>query len=237
MNRMVAVQSILDTLKDATYLEIGVNEGKSFRPIRARQKWGVDPSYKIPWHRLLKLAVSSGLGITAYRLFRMTSDAFFETQKEMIAASGIDACFVDGLHTYEQSLRDVLNALQYLNPNGVILVHDCNPTTKLMALPAANFEAMKHANTADWDGAWCGDVWKAIVHLRSVRDDLNVFVLDCDFGIGVISRGRATNRLSYSEADIRAMDYDALASRRKELLDLRSPEFLGEFLRERGAQA
>lgn len=32
---------------------------------------------------------------------------------------------------------------------------------------------------------WSGDVWKSIVHLRSIRPDLRVAVLDCDSGVGI----------------------------------------------------
>ena len=37
--------------------------------------------------------------------------------------------FIDGDHSFEQSRRDVEHALAHLAPEGVILVHDCNPPT------------------------------------------------------------------------------------------------------------
>jgi hypothetical protein len=110
-------------------------------------------------------------------------------------------------------------------------MHDCNPTSELAALAAANIEEVANKNIPRWTGEWSGDVWKAVVHLRSLRDDLNAFVLDCDSGIGVVSQGSPAEKLSYSEAEISEMDYDFLHKNRRQLLGLRPPEYIHEFLR------
>jgi hypothetical protein len=81
-----------------------------------------------------------------------------------------------------------------------------------------------------WDGAWSGDVWKAIVHLRALRRDIDAFVLDCDTGIGVVTKGQPKDLLSYTEADIRAMDYAALCLNRSWLLGLKPSEYFSGFL-------
>ena len=229
MDRVVIAQSILDALR-GTYLEIGVSTGSSFIPIRATRKWGVDPAYTLTRRRLLKYAVFSSLGIKVERLFRMTSDEFFTTKRTMLAAHGITVCLIDGLHTYKQSLTDVVNTLAYLKPNGVILMHDCNPATELMALPAAGIQELIMQRIPEWDGAWSGDVWKAVVHMRSLRPDVNAFVLDCDTGIAVVTKGGPKTKLGYSEADIQKMDFHFLAQHREELLDLRSEDYFLEFL-------
>jgi len=232
VDRTVIAQGILDALGGGTYLEIGVSTGVSFIPIRARIKWGVDPAYILTKRRLLKYAVFSCLGIKIEKLFRMTSDEFFIEKKAMLAANGITVCLVDGLHTYQQSLRDVLNTLEYLEPNGVILMHDCNPSTELMALPAASIDELIRKGIPGWNGAWSGDVWKAVVHLRSLRNDVNAFVLDCDTGLGVVKKGRPETRLSYSESEIGDMNFQFLALHRKKLLGLQSEDYLSGFLYE-----
>ena len=38
-------------------------------------------------------------------------------------------------------------------------------------------------------GEWTGDCWKAWVLIRSERDDINMFVVDTDYGCGVIKYG------------------------------------------------
>jgi hypothetical protein len=232
-DRILVAQASLDALGRGTYLEIGVDTGASFISIRAKRKFGVDPSYTLSHRRLHMYAVLSKLQIRVERLFRMTSDEFFDKNETLLASHGIDVCLVDGLHTYEQALRDVLNVLKYLKPQGVILVHDCNPTTELMARPAERIEDLIGEEIPDWDGAWSGDVWKALVHLRALRNDVNAFVLDCDTGIGVVTKGQPKNSLCFTEADIRAMHYRVLCCNRKALLGLQPSGYFEEFLRTR----
>lgn len=230
LNRILMAQSILDALGGETYLEIGVDRGVSFIPIKAKRKWGVDPSYTLTGRRLLKYAIFSFLRIRVERLFRMTSDEFFAKKEKLLGLYGIDVCLVDGLHTYDQTLKDVRNCLKYLRPNGVILLHDCNPITELMALPASGIEDVIRQGIPQWDGAWSGDVWKTVVHLRALRDDVDTFVLDCDTGIGVVTKRRPKGALSYSAIDIQAMDYRFFSNNRKALLGLQPCEFFKEFL-------
>jgi hypothetical protein len=230
MDRIQIVQDILTSMEGETYLEIGVASGSSFIPIKARRKWGVDPGYTLTRRRRSKYAAFRFLGITIERLFRVTSDDFFLKNETLVASRGIDVCLVDGLHTYEQSLKDVINTLKYLTPKGVILVHDCNPSTELMARPASAIEELIHLGIPDWDGAWSGDVWKTIVHLRALRDDVDAFVLDCDTGIGIVTRRCRKGALPYSEIDIHAMDYSYLSNNRQALLGLQPSEYFKEFL-------
>lgn len=229
MDRIILAQNILELTSGENYLEIGVSSGGSFIPIQAGRKWGVDPAYHLTRKRRLKYRVWSLLGLKEERLFRTTSDDFFARNQKMLSSYGVDVCLVDGLHTYEQALRDVLNTLSYLKPKGVILLHDCNPVTELMARPSNRIEDLM--DVPGWDGSWSGDVWKAIVHLRALCPDLEVFVLDCDTGIGVVRKGSPEFSLPYSEADIRKMDYSVLDGNREQLLGLKSPEYVSDFLR------
>jgi predicted O-methyltransferase YrrM len=211
------------------YLEVGVFVGNSFIPIRATAKWGVDPAYTLTRRRVLKYRVFAALRLKEERLFRMTSDDFFEQHGQMLAKRGVDVAFLDGLHSYEQTLRDVLNSLKYLRPGGVIVVHDCNPLTELAATPAEAVPDIPK-DTPGWPGAWYGDVWKAIVHLRSMHPELDTVVLDCDAGVGVVRRKPASKTLRLVGNQIREMRYADLASNRHELLGLRPPAFLWEMV-------
>lgn len=79
----------------------------------------------------------------------MTSDAFFNNIPKIIIQKGIDVVLIDGLHTYEQSLKDVLNTLNYLTNNEIIVMHDCNPPHEPAATPAFSIEeAEKRASLA-----------------------------------------------------------------------------------------
>jgi hypothetical protein len=79
-------------------------------------------------------------------------------------------------------------------------------------------------------GLWIGDVWKAIVHLRSTRPDLLVGVFKCDQGVGFVRKGAPESTLPYSVEQVAALTYADLKADRKRLLNLKSPRYLGEFL-------
>ena len=49
----------------------------------------------------------------------MTSDKFFKDNEKF------DIIFIDGLHTFEQTIKDIDNSIKFLRDKGVILIHDC----------------------------------------------------------------------------------------------------------------
>jgi hypothetical protein len=156
------VQQALDGQKKRIYLEIGVKRGAVFRHITADEKIAVDPAFKLSG-RSRRLADAKA---RATHYFETTSDAFFANEAGFLEERGIDVALIDGLHTYEQVVRDVENTLRYLREDGVIVLHDCNPPRRSVAFPAtsyADFRARNHW----WDLDWSGDVWKVIVYLRS----------------------------------------------------------------------
>lgn len=164
----------------------------------------------------------------------MGSDDFF-AHETSILEEGLDVVLIDGLHEYKQVLRDVNNCLKYLNDGGVIVLHDCNPVSEAMALRAFSLSEAKELakeNGLNWTKEWTGDVWKSVVSLRSFRDDLNVFVLDCDYGLGIITKKKPESSLNFSEEDIKKMGYEDLANNRKGLLCLKDSEFFEIFLSE-----
>jgi tetratricopeptide (TPR) repeat protein len=103
----------------------------------------------------------------------LTSDAFFSNNEETF-----DVIFIDGLHHSDQVERDILNSLNVLNENGIILCHDVLPTSyEQQTLPFIS-------------GKWTGDVWKAFVKFRQTREDLKMFTIDVETGIGIIMKGK-----------------------------------------------
>ena len=91
-----------------------------------------------------------------------------------------DVIFVDGLHVYEQVYKDIINSLKFLNKNGYIICHDMNPPTeKHQAVPRPTDQ-----------GQWNGDCWKAWIQIRTERNDLTMHVVDMDWGVGVVKKGK-----------------------------------------------
>jgi hypothetical protein len=208
--RVGIVSAELRRFDNPRYLEIGVHTGVLFTHVRARRKVGVDPAPAIPrWKWWLHPN-------TALRgsLVKATSDEYFAG---LDAEVEFDVVFVDGEHTYEQCLRDVENALAHLSSHGVVLVHDVNPPSAASAVPDPDEAARLPGGEC-----WCGDVWRAVVWLRAVRDDLDVHTLDTDFGVGVVQRGSAAP-LPLQAPEVHALTYDDLDRNRAELLNLIAP--------------
>jgi hypothetical protein len=126
--------------------------------------------------------------------FNMTSDEFFAQN-----SARFDIVFIDGLHAAAQVERDILNSFAVLNPGGRVVLHDCNP------------HDFHHHNYG-----LCGSVWKALYRLRCTRDDLVLQVVDADYGVGILTRGSADRLTDFNPY----MDYEVLAERRKETLNL-----------------
>ncbi len=154
-SRIEIINTLIKENKYKSYLEIGVNHKKHcFDKIVCDKKISVDPS-----------------NVDTYD-FNMTSDNFFEINKDMF-----DIIFVDGLHTAEQVEKDIINSLIILTNGGSIVVHDTNPPTEL------------HCTENPVHLEWTGTVWKTIFMLRSTRADLVFKTYMDDWGVTIITRG------------------------------------------------
>lgn len=225
MNRIKAVQRALDGRSNSVYLEIGVSRGTAFRRIAAGEKIAVDPAFKLSARTRRRADAKAN----ATHYFETTSDAFFANETVFLKQRRIDVALIDGLHTYGQVVLDVENTLRYLRDDGVIFLHDCNPTRPSVACPADSYADFRRQNHW-WEIDWSGDVWKAIVYLRSTRQDLRIAVLDCDWGVGIVKKGPSDSRLSYSPEEIEALSYADLAAGRERLLNLKPPAYLDRLL-------
>ena len=133
------------------YLEIGVNFGKSFALARPDTRAvGVDPEPK------LTCPVGG-------RIVEMTSDAFFARPDLLdVIEAPVQFAFIDGLHTFDQVLRDFLNVERLSSPSTVVALHDVYPI---------------HSEVATRERQrifWTGDVWKAAAILSRERPDLSL---------------------------------------------------------------
>lgn len=230
MDRFDIIQQIIEAKNSRNYLEIGVEKGKVFLKIKARKKIAVDPAFKIRLKKKIRACLANPMNLFN-EYYEMTSDDFFEKHGDRLRRlNGLDIAFVDGLHTYGQTLKDIVNCLKFLAPGGVIAVHDCNPETAASAVPAESREQAANLNIHAQTNDWSGDVWKAIVNLRSNRDDLKICVLDCDHGVAIITRGPADSLLDLSAEKIEHLDFDDLNNNRQNLLNLKPPHYLQDFL-------
>ena len=201
MNRLTIIQKFANQLNAQTYLEIGVSTGWLFFKVKVPYKIAVDPKFALPWYNILRRL----LNYRSNTFFETTSDSFFEKHSDILKKlGGVDVAFIDGLHTYEQAYHDVLNTLPFLSNGGIILMHDCNPPNEACAFPAKNiYEYRKLASEGLIPGylnSWNGDVWKAIVKLRSQHPELKTGVLDLDWGIGYVYKIDKKMETPYNQA-------------------------------------
>ena len=157
LTRSLIVNNIIEKKKYETYLEIGCDKNILFNSVKIKKKIGIDP-------------VSGGN-------IRMSSDNFFKNNQDKF-----DLIFIDGLHQYEQVKRDVYNSLKFLNDNGVILLHDCMPSSFMRQAPKRS------------SNIWNGDVWKNIVEFRTL-DQIDTYTIYADHGIGLILKRKNRNKL------------------------------------------
>lgn len=213
VKRTKIIQSAIEALGARTYLEIGTARGRTLLSTRVKSKIAVDVEFKIPWKDRIR-----SFWNTSY--YQMPSDEYFRKYKH-----NFDVAFIDGLHTFEQSLRDAENCLERLNAGGIIIMHDCNPLNEKMASPT------HPPLDVHWGGGWTGEVWKTIMTLRT-QPELKVFVLDTDNGLGVVARGKPDELLKFRYNDIKNLTYRDLEKNREKFLNLKPPEYWFKFLRE-----
>ena len=171
-----------------SYLEIGCFKDETFNQINIKKKIGVDP-------------VSGGN-------LRMTSDKFFIENKEKF-----DLIFIDGLHVYEQVIKDIFNSIKVLKENGIILVHDCLPRKLWYQTPTRMSDT------------WNGDVWKAIVECRTL-ENIDTYTCLADEGIGVIKVQKNNNLLNINLSNFKNLKYKEYYTNRESLMNIISVEKL-----------
>lgn len=133
---------------------------------------------------------------------RKTSDEFFRDNQEKF-----DLIFIDGLHKYLQVKKDIQNSLKSLNSDGLILMHDCFPRNYYyQAVPRCQID-------------WNGDTWKALVELRT-KEDLDVYCLNADEGIGVIFKRKNKNLLDLDIKNFAKLSYNEYSNNYQKYLNL-----------------
>ena len=151
--------------REVSYLEIGVWAGDTFKQINARYKLGVDP------YPRFDLGNSSG----HIQLLKLTSDTFFQQNKEIF-----DVCFIDGYHTFDQTLRDFNNCLSTLAVDGIIIIDDIKPESYISSVDdPALVNQIRSPNSWANDGSnsWMGDVYRLAFLIESHYPMIDCYIL------------------------------------------------------------
>ncbi|WP_319467863.1 class I SAM-dependent methyltransferase [uncultured Pseudodesulfovibrio sp.] len=164
MTRIELINALCEKIGAKRYLEIGIREGEVLSQVRTPVRVGVDPR---PLIERLDPQLQSGLD--GVQIHPCESDVFFAKNTERF-----DIVFVDGLHLYEQAIKDILNAFNVLSAGGFVVVHDL--------LPGTAAEGSRQVKP----GAWNGDVWKVMHDIHENHPQIKSVTVDSDFGMGVL---------------------------------------------------
>ena len=175
------IQNIINLKKYKKYLEIGCDNDENFSKIKIENKVGVDP-------------LKGGT-------LRITSDEFFKKNKDYF-----DIIFLDGLHTYEQTIKDIDNSLKFLKEKGVIIIHDCLPKKIWNQIVPRLY------------GHWNGDVWKAIVHTRTY-ENVDTYTLKADHGLGIVFNRKNTNHVKIKVTNFKNLKFSEYYEKHNEFMN------------------
>jgi hypothetical protein len=184
-----------------TYLEIGVNDGRSLALSRA-PSIAVDPAFRItvPFRCDVQVVKARSDAFFArpdpLRHLRSSRNPFRNLARgrplfgAYLGPFRLDLAFIDGMHLFEYALRDLMNIERHADWWTVIVVDDM--------LPRNAGEAARGRHTREW----AGDVYKLAPILAQHRPDLLVIPVDTTpTGVVVILGADPSSRILVERYD------------------------------------
>jgi hypothetical protein len=219
---LVWLERLYGALAPETVIEVGVYKGASLALLQPPTvAIGIDPAPMVtsPFK-------------TETHIFTETSDEFFAQRRlePFLAGRALPVGFIDGLHLYEQALKDFIHLEMYCGPRSVILFHDTVPLDE--ATQSRIRKTQFHT----------GDVWKTILCLKHYRPELDVFTIAAPpTGLTVVTGLDPTSRVlteKYDEAVTRFIDmpFSDIENHLDEALNIVPNDWssVGYLLKERG---
>jgi hypothetical protein len=214
MYRFDIINYLIQERNYKSYLEVGTSTKINFLMVKCKVKECVEPAHN--------------KNITYD--YNMTSDEAFDIIKKK--DKKYDIIFIDGLHLEHQLDKDIQNAINALNDNGVIVLHDCSP------------KKPSHASDPRHNKIWNGTCYKSFVKFRLNNPDISTCVVNTDYGCGILDIYRTQKPVQYIlplsketlpnnhdkivngpiEIDDRIITWDYFSTNRKELLNLIEPK-------------
>jgi glycosyltransferase involved in cell wall biosynthesis len=187
---LIWLERLHAALAPETYLEIGIARGLSLSYARPPTRViGVDP----------EPTVNAPLKAETH-IFCETSDVFFAERRlaQLLNNRPLGLAFIDGLHVFQQSLKDFMHVEAVCGPRSVVLIHDTVPLDEVTQRP----DRQKQFYT--------GDVWKTVLCLKHYRPDLDIFTIATPpSGLTLVTGLDPTSRVladRYEEAVARFID-------------------------------
>ena len=149
------IKEISSFVEINNYLEIGVFDGRTFLNVDFKNKVGVDPYFRFDY----KSNISD-----KSKLIQVTSDEYFSNLIER--GEQFDLIFIDGLHEFKQTLRDICASVAHSHERTLWIIDDVYPVDVFSSWP----EQMKAINFRKEQGLeggqWHGDVYKVVFFIH-----------------------------------------------------------------------
>jgi hypothetical protein len=132
-----------------TYLEIGVEYGRTLEAVESKIKIAIDPKFR--FNKFFKNKNT--------KIYEMTSDVYFHENQ----CPDIDVAFLDGFHSGEQTFKDFRNIVPGLSKKSIVIIDDVFPSDFHSSLetPEKAFGSRENSGLIN-DFKWHGDVFNAI---------------------------------------------------------------------------
>jgi hypothetical protein len=223
MLRADVVQGFLNRFTNPSYLEVGVESGVTFHALNAHRKVAVDPrfAFQVPEPRITQ----------AVEYHEVLSDDYFgglgpETEK-------FDVIYLDGLHTAEQTLRDILNSVEYLADNGVLVIDDVLPTTYSSSLPSVDDVLLirSHRPPEAADESWMGDIYRLVFFVESLMQGYSYATVKENHGQLVMWRAQRKSVLNPAQTltQIGSLDFANMLRRLPEFRIMPYTDIMQEY--------
>lgn len=180
------------------YLEIGVDTGVTFHAAATARKVAVDPAFKF----------QPADNTEAVEYHQVPSDDFFG--ERVRDGERFQVIYIDGLHTLEQTLRDLLNAIEYLQDDGVIIIDDVVPSSYSASLPhLSDVEFVRSVMPSETDLSYMGDVYRLVFFVQSFMQSWSYATIAENHGQLVMWRAK---RASVADRTVEAVSRMDLVS-------------------------
>ena len=123
--------------------------------VNINRKVGVDPKFRFDTSQFSSESVS---------FYETTSDNYFA--RDVSASQIFDLVHIDGLHTFEQTIRDFCASLVHAHPRTIWLIDDTRPESYAQADRSQDRCQKIKSYTNENNGKWMGDVFKVVAFIH-----------------------------------------------------------------------
>ncbi len=149
-NTIERLNSLSKINQTKSYLEIGVHRGHTFHQCQFPYKVAVDPKFDFN---------TSNLNTPQSLYFEITSDKFWAEEQQGVK---FDLIYLDGLHTFDQTMRDFCSSLAFSHEKTIWLIDDVLPDSFLASLADYKITYIARLLLPFSGTHWMGDCYKVI---------------------------------------------------------------------------